>query len=42
MGVEVRRERTAVDASIKVGVLIWLTMQNAVHALLLRYSRVSI
>uniref|UniRef100_A0A183C2A0 ARF7EP_C domain-containing protein n=1 Tax=Globodera pallida TaxID=36090 RepID=A0A183C2A0_GLOPA len=42
MGVEVRRERPSgvEDASIKLAVLIWLTVQNAVHALLLRYSRV--
>ncbi|KAL3093216.1 hypothetical protein niasHT_022666 [Heterodera trifolii] len=42
MGIEVRRERPSgvQSASIKFAVLIWLTVQNAVHALLLRYSRV--
>jgi len=40
--VEVRRttQTSSFNASIKLGVLIWLTVQNAVHALLLRYSRV--
>ncbi|CAK5081748.1 unnamed protein product [Meloidogyne enterolobii] len=40
--VEVRRttQPSSFNASIKLGVLIWLTVQNAVHALLLRYSRV--
>ncbi|KAL7076490.1 hypothetical protein ACQ4LE_004749 [Meloidogyne hapla] len=41
MGLEVRRTtQTSYVSSIKLGVLIWLTVQNAVHALLLRYSRV--
>ncbi|KAF7638613.1 hypothetical protein Mgra_00001991 [Meloidogyne graminicola] len=40
--VEVRRTQSSSNnnTSIKLGVLIWLTVQNAVHALLLRYSRV--
>uniref|UniRef100_A0A915E2H4 ARF7 effector protein C-terminal domain-containing protein n=1 Tax=Ditylenchus dipsaci TaxID=166011 RepID=A0A915E2H4_9BILA len=42
MGMEIRRERAAGvhGASIKLAVLIWLTLQNAIHTLLIRYSRV--
>lgn len=40
MGLEVRRERSAPNASsVRLAVLIWLTLQNSVHTLLLRYSR---
>ncbi|VDM36619.1 unnamed protein product [Toxocara canis] len=38
--VEIRRETSARSAnSLRVGILVWLTLQNSVHTLLLRYSR---
>lgn len=44
MGVEVRREpSTGVHgATIKLAILIWLTLQNSIHNLLIRYSRIRI
>lgn len=39
MRVEIRREKPDNASNIKVAVLIWLTLQNSVHTLLLRYSR---
>ncbi|KAI6224497.1 hypothetical protein M3Y99_01390800 [Aphelenchoides fujianensis] len=38
MSVEVRREQTT-GSALRVGVLVWLTVQNSVHTLLIRYSR---
>ncbi|KAI6219325.1 UDP-galactose translocator [Aphelenchoides fujianensis] len=38
MTVEIRREHTT-GSAMKIGVLIWLTLQNSVHTLLIRYSR---
>ncbi|KAI6220057.1 ARF7EP-C domain-containing protein [Aphelenchoides fujianensis] len=38
MSVEVRREQTT-GSAVRVGVLVWLTVQNSVHTLLIRYSR---
>ncbi|CAD5218739.1 unnamed protein product [Bursaphelenchus okinawaensis] len=37
--VEIRREKAEGFSTIKIAVLIWLTLQNSVHTLLLRYSR---
>lgn len=37
---DIRREHSSVEgATIKVAVLVWLTLQNSVHTLLIRYSR---
>ncbi|KAI6238858.1 hypothetical protein M3Y99_00643200 [Aphelenchoides fujianensis] len=38
MSVEVRREQTT-GSAVRVGVLVWLTVQNSVHTLFIRYSR---
>lgn len=41
MGLEIRRENSASSAlTIKLTILLWLTLQNSIHNLLLRYSRV--
>ncbi|KAH7725437.1 CBN-SRF-3 protein [Aphelenchoides avenae] len=37
---DIRREYSSMEgATIKVAVLVWLTLQNSVHTLLIRYSR---
>ncbi|KAI6206921.1 hypothetical protein M3Y94_00970000 [Aphelenchoides besseyi] len=38
MTVEIRREHTS-GSGMKLAVLIWLTLQNSIHTLLIRYSR---
>ncbi|KAI1732922.1 nucleotide-sugar transporter domain-containing protein [Ditylenchus destructor] len=44
MGIEIRRDRPSGlhAGTIKIAVLIWLTLQNSIHTLLLRYSRVRV